>query len=114
VCWRLVVAPPISSGSVEPAPLHLGGDVRHLVEARRDQAREPDDVAPSASACRGSCRRHHHAEIDDLVVVAAEHHADDVLADVVDVALHGGEHDLALAARALPRFCFSSSMNGVR
>ena len=38
----------------------------------------------------------HHAEVDDLVVVAGEHDADDVLADVVDVALHGREHDLAL------------------
>ena len=32
-------------------------------------------------------RRHHDPEVDDLVAVAAEHHADDVLADVVDVAL---------------------------
>ena len=41
---------------------------------------------------------HHHAEIDDVVVGAPEHHADDVLADVVDVALHGGEHDRAIGA----------------
>ena len=40
-------------------------------------------------------RRHHDAEIDDLVVVALQHHADDVLADVVDVALDRGHHDLA-------------------
>ncbi|MGY3107855.1 hypothetical protein ACVWW7_004482 [Bradyrhizobium sp. LM6.9] len=39
--------------------------------------------------------RHHHAEVDDLVIVALEHDADDVLADVVDVALDGREHDLA-------------------
>ena len=35
---------------------------------------------------------HHHTEIDDAVVVAAEDDADDVLADVVDVAFHGGQH----------------------
>ena len=39
-------------------------------------------------------------EVDHLVIVALEHDADDVLADVVDVALHGGEHDLAGAPRA--------------
>ena len=45
-------------------------------------------------------RRHHHAEVDDLVVVAAEDDADDVLADVVDVALHRREHRLAARAGA--------------
>ena len=39
--------------------------------------------------------RRHHAEIDDLVIVAGEHDADDVLADVVHVALDGREHDRA-------------------
>ena len=62
--------------------------------------------------------RHHHAEVDDLVAVAAEHDADDVLADVVDVALDGGEHDLALAplgcAAAPPAARFPASMNGSR
>ena len=38
----------------------------------------------------------HDAQVDDLVVVAGEHHADDVLADVVHVALDRGEQDLAL------------------
>ena len=41
-------------------------------------------------------RRHHDAEIDDLVIVALEHDADDVLADVVHVALDGRHHDLAV------------------
>jgi hypothetical protein len=35
-----------------------------------------------------------------------EHHADDVLADVVDVALHGG-HDDVPARRTRPRAAFS-------
>ena len=38
---------------------------------------------------------HHDAEIDDLEIVALEHDADDVLADVVDVALDGGKNDAA-------------------
>ena len=57
----------------------------------------------------------HHAEVDHLEVVAAEHDADDVLADVVDVALDGGQQHLARAAcPAVPAAAFSASMNGVR
>ena len=41
-------------------------------------------------------RRHHDAEVDHLVIVAGEHDADDVLADVVHVALDGRHHDLAV------------------
>ena len=40
-------------------------------------------------------RRHHDAEVDDLVIVAGEHDADDVLADVVDIALDRRHQDLA-------------------
>jgi hypothetical protein len=40
---------------------------------------------------------HHHAHVDDLEVVALQHHGDDVLADVVHVALDRGDDDLALA-----------------
>ena len=32
--------------------------------------------------------RHHDPHVDDLVTVAGHHHADDILADVVDIALH--------------------------
>src|SRR3546814_15079827 len=40
------------------------------------------------------------AEVDDLEAVALEHDADDILADIVDVALDRRHHDLALALRA--------------
>ena len=40
------------------------------------------------------------AEIDDLVAVVGEDDVDEVLADVVDVALDRGEHDRALLLRA--------------
>ncbi len=94
---------------VEAFALHLGRDMAHLVERGRDQSGEPDDVGllgPGGLQDLG--RRHHDAEIDHLVVVALEHDADDVLADVVHVALHGRHHDLAVgaafgrAARELP------------
>ena len=87
--------------------------MHHLVERRRDQAGEADDV-DLLVACRlkDLRRRHHDAEIDDLVIVAGEHDADDVLADVVDVALDGRHQDLAGAAAFGSRRsrAFSASM----
>ena len=87
----------------QPAPFHLAGDADHLVERRRDQPREADDVHVLLDrGVEDPVGRNHDAEIDDLVVVAAEDDADDVLADVVHVTLDGGQHDFALrAARAL-------------
>ena len=35
------------------------------------------------------------AEVDDLVAIVGQNNVDEVLADVVDVTLHGGEHDPA-------------------
>jgi hypothetical protein len=101
VCTRLQVAPPISSGVRLVAEvlvaLHLGGDVLHLLQAGRDQARQADDVrAFRLGLGEDVPARHHHAHVDDLEVVALQDHRDDVLADVVHVALHGGDDDLAL------------------
>src|SRR5690606_15313605 len=56
--------------------------------------------------------RDHNAHVDHLEVVALEHNRDDVLADVVDVALHRGDHDTALGTNIaagrfdLPLFLF--------
>ena len=60
---------------------------------------------------------HHHAHVNNLVVITSQHDADDVLADVMDVALHRSENDFALAFTVSPRAAiaaFSASMNGVR
>ena len=85
----------------EALPLHLGRHVAHLVERRRDQAGQADDVGLlAARGLQDLRRRHHDAEIDHLVIVALEHDADDVLADVVHVALHGRHHDLAVGRRS--------------
>jgi hypothetical protein len=82
--------------NVEPLALHFGGDMHHLVERGRDQAGQADDVdLLGLGNLEDLGCRHHDAEIDDLEVVALEHDADDVLADVVDVALHGGHQNLA-------------------
>jgi hypothetical protein len=90
--------------------LHLARDMRHLLERRRDQARQPIASASRAAPYRGSSGGHHDAEVHDVVVVALEHDRDDVLADVVHVALDGGHHDLAFALAACPVRAFSASM----
>ena len=99
-------------GNVEALALHFGGDMNHLVERRRDEAGEADHVdlllARDSEDLRG---RRHHAEVDDLVIVAGEHDADDVLADVVHVALDGRHHDRARASGAGRRpAAFSASI----
>jgi hypothetical protein len=77
--------------------LHFLGDIDHFVEARRDQAGEADDAGVLLPRrVEDLRRRNHHPQIDHLIVVALEHDADDVLADVVDVALDGGHHHLAV------------------
>ena len=77
--------------------LHFPGDKHHLVERGRDEAAQPNQVGPLVD-CRlqNAIARHHDAEIDDLITVAAEHHAHDVLSDVVNVAFHRGDDDLPL------------------
>src|ERR1022692_2465290 len=71
--------------------------VRHFLQRRRDESGKPDDIC--VALARGvedlSCRNHY-AEIDHLEVVALEDDTDDILADVVHVALDGGHDDGAL------------------
>ena len=78
--------------------LHLARDRHHLVERRGDEAGQADHVGVVVvGALQDVLPRHHDAEVDDLEPVALQDHADDVLADVVDVALDGGHDDPALA-----------------
>ena len=49
----------------------------------------------SSSAARNDVGVGVDAEVEHLEAGALEHHRDEVLADVVDVALHGADHDLA-------------------
>ncbi|MCY1519043.1 hypothetical protein D9M68_537820 [compost metagenome] len=70
--------------------------MHHFVERRGDEPRKADDIdLPLARHVEDLRRRHHDAKIDDLVIVAGEHDADDVLADVVHVALDRRHQDLA-------------------
>ena len=75
--------------------LHLGGNIGHLLERGRDQARQADHVgAFNLGTRKNLVARDHHAHVDHIEVVALEHDRDDVLADVVDIALDGRDHDL--------------------
>ena len=79
----------------------------------------PDSPIASAFCSRAACedllRRHHDAEVDDVEVVALEHDADDVLADVVHVALDRRHaRSCPSTARRSPERRFSASMNGTR
>ena len=48
--------------------------------------------------CLQNCRpRDHHAEIDNLETITLQDNADNVLANIMHVALHGRHDDLALA-----------------
>ena len=99
---RDVVAPPMSSGSSKPSRSISPATWRI---SSSDGVMSPDSPIRSASTSRAvsriRCDRDHDAEVDDLVVVAGEHDADDVLADVVDVALDRGHDDPAV--RSAPR-----------
>ena len=87
---------------VESLPLHLAGNVRHLVQARRDEPAQADHVdALLLRLVENLVAGAHHPQIDHVEIVARQHHAHDVLADVVDVALDRGHEDLALRAAVL-------------
>ena len=80
----------------ESGRLHFGSDMHHLIEAGCDQTGHADDVGALVDRGLQDRRsRHHDTEIDDLVVVAGQHDPDNVLADVVNITLRRGEHNLA-------------------
>ncbi len=81
-------------GRREPPGGHLAAEFLHLVQRGRDQPADADDVrADLLRPGQDGLARHHHAEVGDFEAVAAQHDAEDVLADVVHVALYGGEQD---------------------
>ncbi len=83
--------------NVKALPLHLARHMRHFFQRWRDEAGQPDQIRVFfASAIQDHLRRDHHAQIHHIEVVAGQHHADDVLADVVYVALDGCHDDLAV------------------
>ena len=90
----------------EPLPFHLRGHMDHLVQRGGNQPAEPDGIRTDfARGFQDSIAGHHHAKVDHLVVVASQHHADNVLADIMHIAFHGRRHQSPLGpqtARSLP------------
>ena len=100
VCCRDVVAPPTRSGSCIPRRSISLATTTISSSDGRDEPREPDDVAVLVDRCvEDRLGGNHHPQVDHLVAVAAEHDADDVLADVVDVAPDGRHDDAPRGAR---------------
>jgi hypothetical protein len=90
---------------VEAFALQLPGIVDHLVQRGRYKAGEPDGVSALLSGGLKDLRgRHHDAKIYDLEVVALQHNPDDVLSDVVYIALDGSHHYRAVRLAGLAPF----------
>jgi len=86
----------------EAGARELLGGVDHLIERRRDQTGEADDVhLLLAGDLENLVARHHDAEVDDFVIITGEDDADDVLADVVHVAFDGREEEFSLCTGRL-------------
>ena len=82
--------------------LHFAGHVLHLFQAGGDEARQANDVSIFFFGLgQNFVTRHHHAHVDHVKVVALKDHRDNVFADVVHVALHGGNHNFALGFHVL-------------
>ena len=84
---------------VESFALHLGRDVHHFVERGGDQTGQADHVHPvGAGLGEDLFAGDHDPEVDHLVAVAGQDDANDVFADVVDIAFDRGHEDFALGA----------------
>ena len=71
---------------------HFSGDGDHFVEGGGDQAGESDGIGtPFLGFFEDGFPGDHDADVFDFEVVAGEDHADDVFANVVDIAFDGGE-----------------------
>ena len=68
----------------------------HFIQRGRDESAQADDIhILFAGGLQDFFTRNHDPEVNHLVVVAGEHDADNVFADVMDVALDGGHEDFA-------------------
>mmetsp|Transcript_19615 Transcript_19615/g.40968 ORF Transcript_19615/g.40968 Transcript_19615/m.40968 type:complete len:314 (+) Transcript_19615:1027-1968(+) len=77
--------------------LHLFSNILHLVQRWSDQPGETDHVHLLLDGfVQDVVTWHHDAHVDHLVVVATQHHANNVLTDVVHVTLHGGHQHHAV------------------
>ncbi len=88
---------------LEPALVQLLHAGRHLLRGRDEQRREPDRVGLVLDRrVDDRVDRHLLAEVDHRVAVVGQDRVDERLADVVHVAEHRRDHDLALGVALDP------------
>ena len=100
---RLIAAPPISTGNSSPRSCSSWTQAGICLEVETSSAERP--IASAFSSTRGVDDRVDRdllAEVDDRVAVVGEDRVDQRLADVVDVAEDGRDHDLALGVALDP------------
>ena len=80
-------------GNLDARRLEILRGHDHLLRGLDEQSRQAEGVR-LVGVIRGDevFRRHFDAEVDHAIAVVAEDDLDEVLADVVDVTLHGGQH----------------------
>ena len=71
--------------------------MNHLVERRSNQAAEPDDIRVfRPGAFKNLFAWDHHAHVDDFIVITGENDSNNILANIVNVAFDGREHNFSL------------------
>ncbi len=93
-----MAAPPISTGNFQSAPLQFVDDERHLLGGGDQQCRQANrrgvDFGGLADDGLG---RNLLAEVDHVIAIVGQDGFDQVLADIVHIAIDGGDHNQSLA-----------------
>ena len=72
----------------------------HLVKARRDQARETDNIYLFFnSAIDDIICRYHDPHVYDIKIITLQNNTHNILADIMDIALNRSHQNLTLAGR---------------
>ena len=78
--------------------LHGFRDRTHFFERRRNQSGKAQYIGLVLDdSLHDDVFGNHHAEVHHFVAVTGHNHGDNILADIVHVALHGGDYDFAAA-----------------
>ena len=89
--------------NVKALALHLARQKHHLVQRGRDETRQADNVGlVLARGLQDFLRRHHDAQINHVIAITLQHDADDILADIVHIALHRRHDDKAVGLLVEP------------
>ena len=87
-------------GDVETSLAQFFSHMDHLLETGSDESREANHVDLLLNGPTDNLlSRHHHPQIDDLIAIACHDDTDDILADVMDIALDGSKEDFGATGR---------------